>query len=158
MRKVLIPVAVAALVVAAVGGVAYASVPGPDGVIHGCYEDGGHSDGALYVIDSEDTCPEGSTGLDWNQTAPAGVAGYEIVVDEWTAPSQSYTLMSRDANCPEGKVALGGGGASGYIQFSKPIMSGGEAVGWTVQGGKTPGSTSENLSVSVWAICASAGS
>jgi hypothetical protein len=54
------------------GGVAYASIPGPDNVIHGCRD---NRSGALSVIDSAATCPKGTTSLTWNQSGPAGPAG-----------------------------------------------------------------------------------
>src|SRR5581483_10638436 len=56
---------------AAVAGVAYASIPGSDGVIHGCYA----KTGALSVIDSAKRCPNGTTALNWNQQGPQGVPG-----------------------------------------------------------------------------------
>lgn len=62
------------------GGIAYATIPDANGVIHGCYTNqavqGQH---ALWVADS--TCPAGSTALPWNQqgrrgpTGPAGARG-----------------------------------------------------------------------------------
>jgi len=60
----------------AAGGVAYSSIPDPQGVIHGCVND---TRGALRVIDSPSaSCDAGETALDWNQqgqTGPAGPAG-----------------------------------------------------------------------------------
>jgi hypothetical protein len=66
-------VALLALVIA-VGGVAVASIPGPDGVIQGCYD---NSTGALSVIDpaAGRGCPPGATALSWNQTGPQGPQG-----------------------------------------------------------------------------------
>src|ERR671935_1086806 len=62
------------------GGIAYATIPDSNGVIHGCYTNqaiqGQH---ALWVADT--TCPAGSTALPWNQqgrrgpTGPAGARG-----------------------------------------------------------------------------------
>jgi hypothetical protein len=61
----------AALLVAA--GVAYATIPGPDGVIHGCYA---RSGGSLRVIDASVTnCKSTETSLDWNVQGPQGPAG-----------------------------------------------------------------------------------
>ena len=68
-------VSLAALVVA-VGGVAFASIPGPDGVIHACVANGNlvaqvvSLKGALRVIDSGESCAAGETPLDFNQTGP----------------------------------------------------------------------------------------
>jgi hypothetical protein len=55
------------------GGVAYATIPGSDGVIHGCYAKSG---GALRVLDASVTgCKSGETSLDWNVRGPAGPQG-----------------------------------------------------------------------------------
>lgn len=84
MRKRLVPspalaVSLAALTVA-VGGVAFASIPGPDGVIHACVANGNlvaqvaALKGALRVIDSGESCGAGETPLNFNQTGPPGPA------------------------------------------------------------------------------------
>src|SRR5215204_7418508 len=53
--------------------IAYASIPGADGVIYGCYKKSG---GTLRVIDKSVTnCAENETLLSWNQTGPQGPAG-----------------------------------------------------------------------------------
>ncbi|MBV8906557.1 MAG: hypothetical protein JOZ22_23195 [Acidobacteriia bacterium] len=50
-----------------------ASIPGPGGVIHGCYNT---SNGRLRVIDTAtDSCKKDETALAWNQTGPAGPIG-----------------------------------------------------------------------------------
>jgi hypothetical protein len=56
----------------AMGGIAYASIPGPDGVIDACYLKNG---GALRVIDSAASCKSGETSLSWNQQGPTGPQG-----------------------------------------------------------------------------------
>jgi hypothetical protein len=69
-------VAYVALVVAlgAAGGVAYSSIPDPQGVIHGCYS---NTDGTLRVIDSAgDVCRGVETALDWNQQGQPGPTGH----------------------------------------------------------------------------------
>ena len=47
-----------------------ASIPGGDGMIHGCYDSGG----TVKVIDTSKTasCPKSYTALNWNQTGPQG--------------------------------------------------------------------------------------
>jgi hypothetical protein len=50
-----------------IAGVAYASIPGPDGVIHGCYKTSNPAKGSLIVIDSEASCPSGFAPLNWQQ-------------------------------------------------------------------------------------------
>jgi hypothetical protein len=60
------------LVLATAGGIAYATIPDSDGVIHGCYA---RNNGALRVIDTGQACTTKETGLNWNQTGPAGPQG-----------------------------------------------------------------------------------
>ena len=72
MKRWIAGVLVAAgLAVAA--GVAYATIPGSNGVIHGCY----NKAGVLRVIDVSDgtACVAGETALEWNQQGPQGPQG-----------------------------------------------------------------------------------
>src|SRR6478735_1118084 len=60
---------------AAVAGIAYASIPDANGVIHGCYNS---DNGALRVFGkSKDfqQCNTGEKALDWSQTGPTGPTG-----------------------------------------------------------------------------------
>lgn len=61
--------ATAATLVLTAGGVAWASVPGDDGVIHACYAKNG---GSLRVSDTG-ACKSGELSLSWNNTGPAGL-------------------------------------------------------------------------------------
>jgi hypothetical protein len=62
-----------ALAVAIAAGAAYATIPGGDGVIHGCYAD---PNGALRVVDtSTDRCGKHETAIAWNQRGPTGDTG-----------------------------------------------------------------------------------
>jgi len=61
-----------AVTAAVLAGVVYASIPGPGGVINGCYQ---HSSGKLRVIDSAATCLPDEVALNWNQTGTAGPPG-----------------------------------------------------------------------------------
>jgi hypothetical protein len=64
---------VGATVALAGAGTAYATIPGGDGVIHGCFAKSG---GALRVIDASVTnCKSGETSLDWSQQGLPGPAG-----------------------------------------------------------------------------------
>src|SRR5438067_4131078 len=66
-------VALAASVLALGGGMAYASIPSSDGVIHACYT---NKDGSLRVIDSpSQTCQSKETALNWNTQGPQGPQG-----------------------------------------------------------------------------------
>jgi hypothetical protein len=72
-RKIAV-VAALGLSLALVGGIAYASIPGPAtvgtaGTIYGCYKT---SDGKLSVIDSAASCPSGTTALNWPSGALPG--------------------------------------------------------------------------------------
>ena len=70
------PVGVAAAVAVALlaaAGVAYATIPDGDGVIHGCYS---RSGGSLRVIDASVTnCSKSETSLDWNAQGEQGLQG-----------------------------------------------------------------------------------
>jgi hypothetical protein len=64
---------VAAIVAAACAGAAYATIPGSDDVIHGCYAKSG---GTLRVIDASVTnCKSGETSLNWSQQGVPGLPG-----------------------------------------------------------------------------------
>src|SRR5579859_3829792 len=56
------------------GGVANAAglIPGPDGVIHGCYRQDG---GRLRVISADQLCERNETALPWNRQGPKGDKG-----------------------------------------------------------------------------------
>jgi hypothetical protein len=56
------------------GSIAYATIPGSNGVIHGCYKNSG---GALRVIDPSQggTCVSTETALQWNEQGPRGKRG-----------------------------------------------------------------------------------
>jgi hypothetical protein len=57
----------------AIAGIAYASIPDANGVIHGCYR---KTTGNLIVIDSGGKgCEEGWKPVDWNQAGPTGPSG-----------------------------------------------------------------------------------
>jgi hypothetical protein len=69
----LLGVAASVVLALAVAGVAYASIPGPDGAIHGCYAKNGN----FSVVDSTQKCASNQTSLTWNQTGPAGPQGQQ---------------------------------------------------------------------------------
>lgn len=123
MRKWFISIAVALLLMA-VGAVAYASIPGPDGVIHGCYKTSNPAQGALIAIDSAASCPSGYAALNWNQTGPQGpegpqgpagtngVSGLEYKFQVVSVPADS-TYTEVRVFCSSGKTAISGGFARG---------------------------------------------
>lgn len=58
---------------AALGGVAWATIPDSAGVIHGCID---AASGNLKVVDFPTTnCPGGDVPLNWNQQGPPGAPG-----------------------------------------------------------------------------------
>lgn len=67
------PLLVATLIGAAASGAALASIPGPGGVISGCYS---KLTGALRVIDaSTQTCAKSQVPISWDQTGTQGPPG-----------------------------------------------------------------------------------
>lgn len=117
--------AVATLGILGIGGsVAFATIPGGDGVIHGCYVKSG---GTLRVVDgSVTTCKSSESALDWNVTGPPGPSGAAGPQGPKGDPGQqgpkgeagptgpagtngqagasvvSTPLSAGDANCPDG--------------------------------------------------------
>lgn len=88
------------LVGAACAGVAWASIPGPDHVIHGCFL---RSGGTLRVIDASVTsCRKTEIAIDWNQSGPQGPPGPA------GAPGAGYTEFRS------------GEGGAGAIQLPEP--------------------------------------
>lgn len=165
-------VAVAAAIALGVG-VAEATIPASDGIIHGCYALSG---GTLRVIDlgAQATCDAGSeVPLNWNikgaqgpvgpvgpkgsqgfqgppgQTGGDASSGYEQVYASFATGSNGNG--TGEADCPNGKLAVGGG-VSAQTQTwptaSRPTDDGG---GWTVSM-----RGSGNRQYSVYAICVTA--
>lgn len=117
----------AAVVTAVSAGAAYATIPGGDGVIHGCYAKSG---GTLRIIDASVTkCKDGETALNWNQQGTPGPQGpqgqpgpqgpqgepgvsqYQIVSERDTreAGGPADERASVGIGCPASKKVIGGG-------------------------------------------------
>lgn len=81
---------VLALTIIGVAGasIAYASIPEPSGVIHGCRH---NSTGLLRVIDSGETCRSGESPLDWVQSA-----GFEVYRSFGFSPPVEITAVAPD--------------------------------------------------------------
>lgn len=77
-RARLAAIAVAGGLLAA-GGLAYAAIPGPDGVIRGCYVTNtpilGPAKGTVRVVDTGEACRSNETAIGWSQTGPRGLPG-----------------------------------------------------------------------------------
>jgi len=72
-QRRLVAVLVGIVALLAVGGVAFATIPGSGGVVSGCYS---KKDGTLRVIDASTAqCKIGEATLNWNQTGPQGPMG-----------------------------------------------------------------------------------
>src|ERR671922_742774 len=123
-----------AIATVALAGTAYATIPGGDGTISGCYAKSG---GTLRVIDASVTsCKSGETALNWDQHgqpgpqgpqgepgpagpqgepgapgSPGGLSGYEIVSE--ISETNSADFKTQIVNCPSGKVPVGGGAQTG---------------------------------------------
>jgi hypothetical protein len=99
-----------------IGGIAYASIPGGDGVIHGCYKTSNPSKGALIAIDSTASCPNGYARLKWNQTGPQGPRGESrpvtVSLVESGQPGRPFVTVDAGSinqitlECPSGTVPM----------------------------------------------------
>jgi len=166
-------VALAAAIVALIGGVAYASIPAADGTINGCYKTNNPAKGAVIVIDSAESCPSGYTALNWNQTGPqgpAGVSGYEVVQNRLSfGAGVTSRNLTAAVNCPLGKVPLGGGvrldaplNPPWFVTLSQPWADNGDYLhptGWFMEAQSSqPGvPTDSGMALTAYAICASVG-
>jgi hypothetical protein len=79
--SVLIGVVVGTLAAMLAGGIAWATIPGTDGVIHGCYK---AKNGQLRLVDASSQskhsahhsdCRPSELSIDWNQQGPPGIQG-----------------------------------------------------------------------------------
>jgi hypothetical protein len=146
--------------VVALGGVAYASIPGPNGVIKGCYAKPGLLGiraGELRVIDSNAHCRITENPISWNQQGAPGTNGTNGTngVSGWTIVQGSGTGIAK-AVCPPGKHALGGGGfvTLGAFERSFPLddpNDPGAERGWLLD------ATNDSAGVGAFAICANVG-
>lgn len=178
MRK---PAVLALVVVTllAIGGIAYASIPGPDGVVHACYKISNPAQGALIAIDSAASCPSGYAVLNWSQTGPQGpagpqgatgpqgpagtngVSGYASVTDATTIPANSpLTYQSATVLCASGKVVLGGGGSAqtgaeaNHVLVRSQAAYAGGLEGWSVTFRRTLDPLTSDSRITVQALCA----
>jgi hypothetical protein len=107
-RNVVAYIALGIALVAA-GGVAYSSIPDPQGVIHGCFND---TRGALRVIDSPSaSCDAGETALDWNQQGPQGPPGTALTYGRSVAgpvnlPDAGHVKTISTLTVPRGSYAI----------------------------------------------------
>src|SRR5919106_118027 len=118
-RRVVVA-ALVAVVLGAVGGYAYASIPGGDGVIDGCY---GKITGNLRVIDADagGACLANERPLSWNQVGPQGPPGpsdayaaaqSQDIEFDFTTGKTEAEVVTREL--PAGLYALTARGALNY--------------------------------------------
>ena len=161
--KLMLGAIAAAVVAAMAGGIAWAAIPGPGGVIQGCYDNGGN----VKVVDAL-PCPKGSKPLPWNQAGAPGVSGHEIVTETKFFDETVLGIFERmTVTCPEGKKVLGGGGSLIYGPGADPFLEGvtfgpGDVrqsfpvgdTGWLAVFSVENNPGPEPFTVSVYAICA----
>jgi hypothetical protein len=92
--------------------------------------------------------------------ANADLDDYEVVFNS-EAVSTSADVAAW-AYCPEGKVATGGGtqvpsdsdsGIKWYLTYTRPIIDGGNAIGWIGQAHRTGGTSTTAGGIGTWVIC-----
>lgn len=172
VRRFMLIGAVLALVLGIGAGVAYASIPDSSGVIHACYQSPPPAHGAnLQVIDTGagGSCGGGMVPLTWNQTGPqgpagpSGVSGYQVVTSSVANPVPVFAslnntfVVTESANCPSGKVPLGGGASFTYDSTGDPVVglensdltSTGWSATWSMSLGNVSGGQNKTASVSV---------
>jgi hypothetical protein len=133
------------------GGVAYASIPDGNGVVHGCYKPG--LNGALSVVDTGagQSCPAGSTSLNWYQSMPQYATVLPPAVDV-----PAGTEFNDIALCPAGSILVSGGyyanNGGMEIQSSYPAINSRWPTGaWQVTGFNQ---TDSDQAVFLEAVCA----
>jgi len=114
--------AVSIMAVLLTGIVAFASIPGGDGVINGCYKKSG---GTLRVIDpAVSQCDSrAETPISWNQTGPQGPQGIQGVQGP-VGPAGPQGLQG-----PQGTT-----GATGETGPAGPVGAAGTSEVWTASG------------------------
>jgi hypothetical protein len=148
---------------AVAGGIAYATIP-EEGVITACQ---GKPGGSLRVIDAASaTCKPRETTLNWNvqgpagPPAPAGAEGEQGLPGPQGPPGLSGRVVVQQsanstgaalAECPPGKVVLGGGySGAPDATFNGPAEALNAGQGWLVIG-------TAGASFTAYAICATVG-
>jgi hypothetical protein len=124
----------AVALVAALGGGAYAAIPGPDGQISACYQKAGLAKGKARVVDHNEACTPQENRVAWSQRGPKGDPGIQGPKGDLGGPGPKgdtgaqgpagvvgahsvFTLSGftsddvkqGEARCPPGEVATGGG-------------------------------------------------
>jgi hypothetical protein len=139
-----------AAAIAFAGGIAFATIPDSEGVIHACYGQDGH---LRVVDDSTGSCRPHEKTLTWSQGA-GGISGYVTLVSE-VQPVAAHSRAEGGVDCPEGLNVLGGG-ARNEISMSDLLL-----IGLTYAPLPRPtrvtaemrNDTDDDRGFFVWAIC-----
>ncbi len=164
----------------AVAAVAYGAIPGAGGVISACFD---KQSGQTRIYDAEGgqpkSCRKSETAISWNQQGPKGdtgtqgspgLSGHEVVFKAGSRFAEEPGIfgVTDNVDCPDGKVAFGGGG-SGVIVRSDGTTDGVADVfssrpnggaGWTVVFGNRDGGelkdpfSLEGVRYEMFVICA----
>ena len=138
MKRVLGRRAVAAAIVAVVGitvgGIAYASIPDSNGVIHGCYNT---DNGALRVFGKTkdyQQCNATEKALDWNQTGATGATGPATAF--FADVGSDGTIAASSPGVTASRVAAG----RYQVTFAVPVADCGPVatVGFNANSGDRP--------------------
>lgn len=108
------------------------TIPGPDGIIHSCYNATGNPAGSLRVIDPSAgvRCAKNERALDFNQTGPQGPQGAQGV------PGERGLQGEAGPAGPQGLQGLTGPqGPQGAVGPAGPATNGGGV--WLRQNGST---------------------
>jgi hypothetical protein len=152
----------------AAGGIAYASIPSPSGVIRGCYTTTGTH--TLQVIDSGTRgCPGNTTSLNWNQKGPKGATGpagpkgpaggfkglYRLGFRSKSNNAHSKKVTLR---CQGNDLATGGGyqiigGVDGRVA-TRSLPVGDPPNGWQAKAFNTIAPAGKTWRLKVWVVCA----
>ena len=122
MRKTLFAaVAGAAAAAAAAGGIAWATIPAPNGVITACYQ---KNNGQLRVVEAGESCNASELALRWNQTGPQGVQGPSGPTGARGVPGRDGAAGANGATGPKGATGergpVGPTGAAGEAPVTPP--------------------------------------
>jgi hypothetical protein len=144
-------------------GLAIASIPGSDGVIHGCYL---NKIGTLRVIDpgAGQKCASVETAIQWNQSGPQGPQGTVGPAGPANTQVQHVTMTLTPgefafivARCSPGQVATGGGYGSNSESLSftenSPSPSDGTPTAWVV-GALNTSTAGADVQAVAYVICA----
>lgn len=120
-------VLLAAAAVLLVGGIAWATIPDSQGVIHGCYR----PDGTLRVVDEGVACRQSETAISWNQQGQSGDRGPSDAYFTQTPTTQKLTGSDASIlalNLPAGNYVINAS-ITGYVAQS---VSDARNIGCTV--------------------------